>query len=316
MERLKRFLRKRLETVVVVAIILSILVAHFFIDRKTSFLNIYYLPVLFAGYFLGKRFAVGTAVFSVLVVVILALMAPGAFNIDKEPLYPVLDLVSWGAFLLLTAAVVGVLFDAKQEQVEQLRAAYVGIVETLTKYIESSDRFTQGHSVRVSHLAGDIAFAMGLPGREVDNIRTAALLHDIGKVEVSGDVIRKAAELTTEEKEAVASDADKGTEILQAVGAVLKEAVPLILHHHRYYQSDERLEDDSGQTAPSLGASIIAVADAFDAIVTDRPDRKGRPPWQAYEQINNLTPRQFDPRAVEGLRLVMVAIHPDKDMQV
>ena len=94
-------------------------------------------------------------------------------------------------------------------------------MEILAKYLESADRYTQGHSLRVANLATDIAIAMDLSRRDVDNIRTAALLHDIGKIEVSGKLIRKAAELTTEEKEALATHADKGAEILQAVGGLV-----------------------------------------------------------------------------------------------
>lgn len=313
MERFKNFLLKHFETVVVVSIILSIVVAQFFIERKASFLSFYYLPVLFAGYFLGRRYAIATAVFSILAVSILALASPAAFGNGDGLLYVWLDLVSWAAFLFLTAAVVGLLFEAKQKQLEQLRAAYVGIVEILTKYLESTDRYTKGHSVRVSHLATDIAIAMELPRRDVDNIKTAALLHDIGKVEVSTDLIRKAAELTTDERDLMASHAEKGAELLQSVGSVLKEAVPLVLHHHQYYHNTESGLSLQGD-GPPMGARIIAVADAYDAMVTDRPYRKGRLPMQAYQELRTCVPDQFDPRVVEALGLVMSSVGEERDV--
>jgi HD-GYP domain-containing protein (c-di-GMP phosphodiesterase class II) len=152
----------------------------------------------------------------------------------------------------------------------------------------------------------DIAIAMELPRQQVENIRTAALLHDIGKVEISGDLIRKAAELTTAEREAVGSHVEKGGEILQSVGDVLKDAVPLVLAHHKFYKDGQRSSIDGKlQDEVPLGARIIAVADAYDAIVTDRPYRKGRPPWQAINAIEQANPDQFDPKVVEALAQVM-----------
>jgi putative nucleotidyltransferase with HDIG domain len=207
---------------------------------------------------------------------------------------------------------VGLVFDVKEKQIEQIREAYVGIVEILAKYLESTDRYTKGHSLRVANLATDIAIAMEVPRFQVETIRTAALLHDIGKVELSGNLIRKAAELTTQEKEEVSTHSDKGAEILQSVGSVLKDAIPLVLHHHNFYQSENRTGSEaSGEHIP-LGARIIAVADSYDAIVTDRPYRKGRPPWQAFQEIKESTPHQFDPAVVEGLRIVMSAIREEE----
>jgi len=308
-ERLRQFVAKHFEFVVVAIVIISILVVHVLIERKQAFLSFYYLPVLLAGYYLGKRQAIGISVLAILAVATLVILTPAAFQQTSTTFYLSLDLVGWAGFLFLTAIIVGLLFEAKQKQLEELRAAYVGIVEILTKYLESTDRYTQGHSLRVANLATDIAIAMELTRREVQNVRTGALLHDIGKVEVSGELIHKAARLTTEEKEALAAHTDKGADILRTVGAVLKDAVPLVLDHHRFYEhGNEEGEKTSGHQ-PALGARIIAVADAYDAIVTDRPYRKGRAPWQAFREIEQNTPSQFDPAVVEAFRQVMSRLH-------
>jgi len=316
MERVKQFFLKHFEFVLVAAVVVSVFVAHLLIERRSAFLSFYYLPVLLSGYYLGKRQAVATAVFSVLAVVILVVLTPKAFlSATDSSLYLTLDLVSWGAFLLLTAAVVGILFEAKQAQFEQLRVAYVGIVEILAKYLEVGDRYTQGHSLRVANLATDLAVAMHLSEGDVENIRTAALLHDIGKVEVSGNLIQKAAELTTKEKAAVDRHSDKGAEILKSVGGVLKDAVPLVLYHHRVYEQAENGESEgTPHSEIPFGAHIIAVADAYDAIITDRPYRKGRPPWQALQEIERCTPKQFNPDVVRAFRQMSGALEK-KDAQ-
>jgi len=315
MERLKQFLIGHFEVVLVAIVGVSVIAIHFAIQSKGAFLSFYYLPVLLAGYFLGKRQAVATAVLSILVVVILVVLQPAPFyGQDSSKLSLTLNLMGWGAFLLLTSAVVGILFEAKEEQLVRLREAYVGIVEILAKYLESTDRYTKGHSVRVAHLSMDMAIAMELSRGQVENIRTAALLHDIGKVEVSGDLIRKAAELTSAERETVGSHAEKGGEILKSVGDVLKDAVPLVLAHHKFYMHSQELKaDGTHQEEMPLGARIIAVADAYDAIVTDRPYRKGRPPWQAIKEIEQAAPDQFDPKVVEALAKVMANLVEEHD---
>ena len=142
-------------------------------------------------------------------------------------------------------------------------------------------------------------------------------MNGYGKVEVSGDLIRKAAELTSAEKETIGSHVEKGGEILQSVGNVLKDAVPLVLAHHKFYgHGQETQTDGTPQEEMPLGARIIAVADAYDAIVTDRPYRKGRPPWQAIKEIEQAAPEQFDPKVVEVLAKVMVNLVEEQDADV
>jgi len=316
MERFKQLLVKHFEILLLAVVALSIVAIHLWIPRKDAFLNFYFLPVLFSGFYLGKRQAIATSVLSILAVVVLVVLTPASFQAGKSLLYTYLDLISWGAFMFLAAVVVGSLFEARERQLEDLRAAYVGIVEILSKYLESTDRYTQGHSMRVANLATDIAIAMGLTRREVENVRTGALLHDIGKVEISGELIRKAAELTTEEKQEVSTHTEKGAEILQAVGSVLQDAVPLVLHHHTSYEHTKGEDGHATQEETPLGAHIIGVADAYDAMVTDRPYRRGRPPWEAFDEIERNTPNQFRPNVVEALRRVMSSIHEEKEALV
>ena len=304
MERFKQFVQQHFEKILVVIILLAAFGGTYFVEEKFIILNFYYLPVLTAGYFLGRRMGLLTAVFSILVVVISALLFSQSSLGKQEFVTTLIQLMSWGGFLILASVAVGTLYEQNERRLQDLRDAYVGILEILSKYLESTDRYTKGHSVRVSEWAMEIAVAMGLHRREVENIRVGGLLHDIGKIEVSGEILRKAAELTSEEKELMDEHSVKGAYILTAVGSVLKEVVPIVISHHKYFMSTI---DGSGQELAKipLGSRILAVADAFDAMTTDRPYRKGMPPWEALEEIVNKAGKQFDPEVVEAFKRVI-----------
>jgi putative nucleotidyltransferase with HDIG domain len=303
MERLKQIILQHFERIMVGVILLAAFVGTYLIEEKWVVLNFFYLPVLVASYFLGRRMGLLTAVLSILVITICALVFPQSFFKRESFLGIMTKLSSWGGFLILASVTVGTLYEQNERRLQEIRNAYVGILEILAKYLESTDRYTKGHSVRVSELAMEIAIAMELPRALVENIRVAGLLHDIGKIEISGDVLRKAAALTSEERELMNSHTERGAVLLNSVGSVLKEVVPIVSSHHKYFMSTmEGSERDI--TRVPLGARVIAVADAFDAMTTDRPYRKGMPPWGALEEIVKNAGKQFDPHVVEGFKRV------------
>jgi len=303
MEQLKQFILGHFEKILVIIILIAAFAGTYLIEEKFIVLNFYYLPVLTAGYFLGRRMGVLAAVFSILAVLVCILVFPQYFLDNKEILKGVAQLSSWGGFLILASITVGTLYERNEQKLKELKNAYIGILEILSKYLESTDRYTKGHSVRVSELAMEIGMAMELPRSEVENVRVAGLLHDIGKIEVSGEILRKAAELSEEEKELMDLHTVKGAYILTAVGGVLKEVVPIVVSHHKFFA--ETLESNNGDKMKiPLGARIIAVADAFDAMTTDRPYRKGMPLWEAFQEVVAKTGKQFDPGVVEAFKRV------------
>ena len=304
MEQVKGFILKHFEKFLVVIILMAAFIGTYLFEEKSIVLNFYYLPVLASGYFLGRRLGVLIAVFSILMVVISALIFPNEFFGKQDLFKSVAQILSWGGFLILSSIAVGTLYEQSERRMKDLKNAYIGILEILSKYLESTDRYTKGHSVRVSELAMEIGIAMELPRTEVENIRVAGLLHDIGKVEISGEILRKAAQLTTEERDLVDEHTIKGAYLLTSVGSVLKEVVPIVVAHHKYFT------DDIGETEKKvaeipLGARIISVADAFDAMTSDRPYRKGMSPWEAMEEIIKNAGKQFDPVVVEAFKHVV-----------
>ena len=304
MEQFKQFIVKHLEKVLIIIILIAAFIGTYLIEEKSIVLNFYYLPVLSSGYFLGRRMGVLTAIFSILVVVISTLLFPETFFKGEEFSNKLAELFSWGGFLILASIAVGTLYERNERRLKDLKNAYIGVLEILSKYLESTDRYTKGHSVRVSELAMETAIAMELPRNEVENIRVAGLLHDIGKIEVSGEILRKAAELSSEERELMDEHTIKGAYLLSSVGSVLKEVVPMVVSHHKYFMSGIGDKGNEMKNIP-LGARVIAVVDAFDAMTTDRPYRKGMAPWEALEEIVKNAGKQFDPQVVEPFKRVV-----------
>jgi putative nucleotidyltransferase with HDIG domain len=304
MDRVKQFIMKHFEETLVGIIFIVAFVGTYFIEEVSLIFNFYYLPVLVASYFLGRRIGILVALLSILDVLICAMLFPHRFFGDQVLWHSIVKLASWSIFLFLASVTVGTLYEQNERRLEDLKNAYIGIIEILAKYLESTDRYTKGHSIRVSELAMEIAISMELPRSQVDNIRAAGLLHDIGKIEISADVLGKAAALTSEEKELMDSHTVKGAYILTSVGGVLKEVVPIVIAHHKYFMDTIEGDEKDTRKVP-LGARIVAVADAFDAMTTDRPYRKGMQPWQALEEIVAKAGKQFDPEVVGAFKRVM-----------
>jgi len=305
MELFKQFIVRSFEKLLVCIILVAAFIGTYYIEEKFVILNFYYLPVLFAGYFLGRRMGLLSAILSILAVLIFVLLFPERFFNDRIFWHRIAKLSSWGGFLILASITVGTLYEQNERRMQELKKAYIGILEILSKYLESTDRYTKGHSVRVGDVAREIAIAMELPRSEVQNIHVSGLLHDIGKIEVSGEVLRKAAELSAEERELLNTHTTKGATILASVGSVLKEVVPIVMAHHKYFVDTLDVVDRNAEKVP-LGARILAVADAFDAMTTDRSYRKGMQPWQALEEIVANAGKQFDPVVVEAFKRVII----------
>ena len=311
MEKLKSFVMKHFEQLLVLTIALVIIVVNFFVIQKLAFLNFYYLPVLVAGYVLGRKMALLASLFCIVLIAFSAINNPHLFLTDTGPLLLATDLMIWGGFLILAAYVVGTLYEQREKKISELKNAYIGVLEILAKYLESYDRYTRSHSLRVADYATSIAMAMELSRNEVENIKVAALLHDIGKVDISSALIKKAAALSGDEKEIVASHPRKGVELLSAVGGVLKDAMPIVEAHHDFFVECKSIEDRKAKKIP-LGARILSVADSFDAMVTDRPYRKGMPHWEAMEELEKCSGTQFDPQVVEAFKRVYAKDYAEK----
>lgn len=192
---LERLMRVNKELLLIFSIIAFAAIINFFVAGQKLVLSFYDLPTLFAAYYFGRSRAVQTAIASVLIVCWLNLMNPVALasglNLRVHQLMSWADITIWGSFLLITAYAMGTLYEHRERSLTELRETYYGVLQILCGVI-SNDKYTQNHSYRTSIYAARIAEAMRLPEERIEDIRAAALLHDIGKLDAyrrAGDEI-------------------------------------------------------------------------------------------------------------------------------
>jgi putative nucleotidyltransferase with HDIG domain len=169
--------------------------------------------------------------------------------------------------------------------------------------IDIKDPYTARHSRNVAEIALRLARSMGLPEEEVRKIRIGALMHDIGKVGVSGSIIRKPMKLDPSEDSLMRQHPVLSADIMQPI-ELLEEAAEIVRHHHEHYDGSGYPEGRRAEEIP-LGSRVILVADAFDAMTTDRPYRRGRSTPEALRVLKEHAGRQFDPVVVRSLEAIL-----------
>lgn len=175
------------------------------------------------------------------------------------------------------------------------------LLRVLIKAIETRDPYTSGHSMRVSTLAQAIAEDLGVRGRMVNRIETAALLHDIGKIEaLYVEIISKEGSLTAEERDVIQTHATKGADLLQTLTSMEKEVVTGVRHHHERYDGTGYPDQLCGKDIP-LAARIIMICDAVDAMLSDRPYRNALPVAEVRQELIRCSGSQFDPDIVRAM---------------
>lgn len=169
----------------------------------------------------------------------------------------------------------------------------------LTEAIESRDPYTGGHCRRLAEHAGIIARQLELPPKEIEVVRLGAALHDMGKIVVPDSVLKKAGQLTPEEYTIIKQHCYSGGQICKRVG-FLMDAYPIVYHHHERWDGKGYPDGLKGERIP-LGARIVAVIDAYDAMTTDRPYRNAMPMEAALSILRDGAGKQWDPRVVNVL---------------
>ncbi len=180
---------------------------------------------------------------------------------------------------------------------QKIQDNYFEIVKALAQAIEAKDPYTHGHSERVMEYAVLIAQKLGLPKKEIESLRYAAILHDIGKIGVRGIVLNNPNGLTGEEYNEVKKHPLVGEGIIKPI-ELLQPIRPLIRHHHEWHNGKGYPDGLSGKNIP-LCARILAVADAYDAMKSDRPYRKALTEEIVIQELKRGSGTQFEPKIVE-----------------
>ncbi|MCA9155480.1 MAG: HD domain-containing protein [Planctomycetales bacterium] len=171
-------------------------------------------------------------------------------------------------------------------------------VRALTSAIDAKDPYTCGHSDRVAQISVRLAQQLGWAGEDCETIYLAGVLHDIGKIGIDDAVLRKPGKLTAEEYEHIKEHPEKGYRILEQIGE-LSHILPAVLHHHEQWDGNGYPHGLTGETIPLI-ARIVAVADSFDAMTSDRPYRKGMPLEKVDQIFREGSGQQWDARVVNA----------------
>ncbi|MBX3390027.1 MAG: HD-GYP domain-containing protein [Phycisphaeraceae bacterium] len=204
-------------------------------------------------------------------------------------------------FLDAVAEFVGTFHENAARFFEQ-RAMSIGTIEALTAAIDAKDPYTRGHSERVAALAKQIALAYGLDEGESERIRTAGIVHDVGKIGVPERVLCKPGKLDDEEFALIKLHPEIGHRILKGV-TLLEHTLPGVLHHHERFDGRGYPHRLTGADIP-LQARIIGIADTFDAMSSSRSYRPAMPREKVLAEIARCAGSQFDPAVVEAFKRI------------
>jgi HD-GYP domain-containing protein (c-di-GMP phosphodiesterase class II) len=248
---MKRLLKTQPELIVVLSSLAVFALVKLVLANKFAFLNLYFIPVLIAGYYLGKRPAILSSIVSVLLTALFVIRWPHELLQESQSaLYMGLNLLVWASFLILVGLMVSTLNENRQ------RRLALATHEVLEKYLRQSIEGPQSHQVRVAALAKAIAKEMRLGPEFVSSIEAAALLHDLGESENGYDLLADSSRL---------GPASRDT--------IIGTALPIIV------AKTDSLGRKRG--AVTIGAKILAVADAFDELLNHKKD-----PMAAAEEMD------------------------------
>jgi putative nucleotidyltransferase with HDIG domain len=194
--------------------------------------------------------------------------------------------------------------DAKGE----VRGLLTSTIQALVSTLEAKDKYTEGHSWNVAHTSVEIARELGLGPGDVENLLLAATLHDIGKIGIQESILNKPAALSPSEYDHIRTHPETAVRILRPINP-LAHIISFVRHHHEWFDGGGYPDGIRGDEIP-LGARIIAVADAYHAMTSDRAYREAKSPAEALEELRRFRDIQFDADVVDTFVRVIERSEP------
>jgi putative nucleotidyltransferase with HDIG domain len=185
-----------------------------------------------------------------------------------------------------------------QKSSEEITGLSQALLETLAEVIDLRDPYLSGHSSHVTNFAIQIAHRMGLKGRQLEIIRKSSLLHDIGKLAISEALLGKPDRLSDQELMSIRKHPEMGAQLLEN-NQSMRSLVPIVRYHHEFFDGNGYPNGLQGSEIP-IEARIVSVADAIEAMASDRPYRKGRDLAAIISELERCSGTQFDPRVVQA----------------
>lgn len=210
-------------------------------------------------------------------------------------------------FAILTAVQIGNMFRNEYEQ------SKLDKLKLMVKSLEMRDSYTSGHSERASQLAYDIGRALGLSEKLCERIKMACVLHDIGKIGIPDYILGKPEKLSDKEFDIIKTHPIKSEELLKSVKG-LKEEAKWVRHHHERWDGLGYPDNLAGEKIP-LPSRIIAIADIYEALTSDRPYRKAYAKQEAIEMIKQMSGTVLDPKVVEAFLKVIGVDHSENERE-
>ena len=282
---MRQALYDHFEQALVVVLVASLVLINFVVDYKLAFLSFYYLPVIAAGFLLGRNSAVWSAVLTVLLVTFFQAVT-GLGSVPGFSAPTVMYFAPWAGFLILTAYVVGSQADRVRAREADVKRTYFALLEMLTFHLDATERHRRGHSYRVAERAMAVGRKLGMRGSQLEDLRVAGLLHELGPQDPR--MARMFADFPREIREV-------------PVASSMRAALDSVAAYSRYH---ELIGDDWPIDALRIPMSvkILAVADAYETLLTPTDTRPAFAPWNALEEIDRSAGRTFATEVVHALR--------------
>lgn len=272
---------------------------------KMVILNLFFLPVALGAFFLGRYRAGVLALFCVVSASAVTMFRLVDLSPAVSPLVIALAVTVWAAVLALTAMLVGSLSDDRMAKVEELHEAYVGVIEVLSQYLQSAHPRLKAKSIRIAELSQQVAAAMRLSPRQIDDIRVAALLYDMGNIEVTTKIIRRAVGTLEEELHQGQQRTFQGMDLMLSLGSVLSGAIPLLLNQDQDVSESESTEEATPPSDVPIGAKIIRAVRAYIELGQDSSGEPALPLAEVFRRLRGDLAARHDKGVLDILQRVI-----------
>ena len=295
--RWRRLATANRELWILLAIFIIALLVNAILAEHRMVLYLYTIPTILSAYIYGRRHAVLTAVGSAFLILCLSWVKPellAAHGLQLE-VDGWAEFTSWAGILVVTAYLMGTLYDRLQTKMRDLRQSYEGMLLML-QYMASDNKYAQNHPYRVSLMVYKIAEQMELGTQRADDARQAALLHDIEKVGITKEMLFQAANLQEEELKVMQDHLEHGKELPATTGSSLRRIIPILL---AYQAAQEKARQSQALSHIPVESKILLVSCQYDLLTSAQQERIS--PSQAMERITQRSGIEYDAAVVDAM---------------